>query len=57
MNTLKDRLRVAGALVLILLGACILVFYQREEFGFLIGIASIGVGLGFLWRLQNKKIR
>ena len=57
MSTLKDRLRIAGALVLILLGAFIVVFYQREEFGFLIGIASIGVGLGFLWRLQNKKIR
>lgn len=54
MSTLKDRLRIAGALVLILLGAIILLFYQGEEFGFLIGTASIGVGLGFLWHLRNK---
>ncbi len=54
MSTLKDRLRVAGALVLILLGAIVLVFYYREEFSFVIGAASIGVGLGFLWRLWNQ---
>lgn len=54
MSTLTDRLRIVGALALISLGVIVLFFYQREEFSFLIGIASIGVGLGFLWRLWNR---
>jgi len=54
MKALKDRLRIVGALALLFLGATILLLYNREEFGFLIGIASIGVGLGFLWRSWNK---
>ncbi len=55
MSTLTDRLRIVGGGVLILLGAIVLFFYQREEFSFLIGAASIGVGLGFLWRLRDKE--
>lgn len=54
MSTFKDRLRVAGALALILLGAIVLLFHQVEEFSFLIGTASIGVGLGFIGYLWNK---
>jgi hypothetical protein len=47
-------LRVVGALVLIFLGAIVLLFYRSEEFGSLIGIASVIIGLGFLWRSLNE---
>jgi hypothetical protein len=49
-----NRLRVVGALVLIFLGAIVLLFYRGEEFGSLIGIASVIIGLGFLWRSLNE---
>jgi UDP-N-acetylmuramyl pentapeptide phosphotransferase/UDP-N-acetylglucosamine-1-phosphate transferase len=55
MRTFADWARIAAALVLIILGAIVLLFYQRERFSFFIGVASIGVGLGFLWRSWNKK--
>jgi hypothetical protein len=45
---------VVGALVLIFLGAIVLLFYRSEEFGSLIGIASVIIGLGFLWRSLNE---
>lgn len=50
MRTLKDKVRIAAALVLIALGAIVLLFYQQERFGLFIGLGGIGVGLGFLWR-------
>jgi hypothetical protein len=37
-----------------LLGAIVLLFYRSEEFGSLIGIASVIIGLGFLWRSLNE---
>ncbi len=55
MKTLKAPLRLVGALVLIFLGAVILLFYRSEEFSSLIGIGSVIIGLGFLWRSWNKK--
>ncbi len=54
MSAFKERLRIAGGLALILLGGTVLLFYRGEEFSFLIGLGSIGVGLGFLWRLWNQ---
>ncbi len=54
MKTLRDRLRLGGAILLALLGTIIVIFYRGEEFGLLIGMASIGVSLGFLWYLWNK---
>lgn|GEM_PF-1564995 len=55
MKTLKAPLRLVGAVVLIFLGAVVLLFYRSEEFGSLIGIASVVIGLGFLWRSLNKE--
>ncbi len=55
MRTFADWARIAAALVLIMLGAIVLLFYQREEFSLVMGVAGIGVGLGFLWRSWNKK--
>ncbi len=55
MSTLTSRLRVVGAVTLILLGAIVVLFYRGEEFGALIGTASIGIGLGFLWRLRGRQ--
>lgn len=55
MSTLKDDARLAAALALIILGGIVLLCYQKEEFGFLIGAGSIGVGLGFLWRSWNRQ--
>ncbi len=54
MKTLKDWIRLVGALTLAGLGVIVTVFYRGEEFGLLIGIASIAVSLGFLWHLWNK---
>jgi UDP-N-acetylmuramyl pentapeptide phosphotransferase/UDP-N-acetylglucosamine-1-phosphate transferase len=55
MRTLADWARIVAALVLIILGTIVLLFYQRERFSFFIGVASIGVGLGFLWRSWNQE--
>jgi UDP-N-acetylmuramyl pentapeptide phosphotransferase/UDP-N-acetylglucosamine-1-phosphate transferase len=55
MSTPKDRLRIGGALALILLGGIVLFVYSGEEFSFVIGLASMGVGLGFLWHVRDKK--
>ncbi len=41
-------------MTLALLGVIVIVFYRGEEFGLVIGIASIGVSLGFLWHIWNK---
>lgn len=54
MKTLKDWIRLGGAMTLVLLGVIVIVFYRGEEFGLAIGIASIGVSLGFLWHIWNK---
>lgn len=54
MKTLRDWVRLGGVGALIVLGAIIVLFYRHEEFGLLLGIASIGVGLGFLWRIVNR---
>ncbi len=54
MKTLKDWIRLGGAMTLALLGVIVIVFYRGEEFGLVIGIASIGVSLGFLWHIWNK---
>jgi len=55
MRTLKDWARIAAALTLLALGAIVLLLYRQERLGFFIGIGSIGVGLGFLWRSWNKE--
>jgi UDP-N-acetylmuramyl pentapeptide phosphotransferase/UDP-N-acetylglucosamine-1-phosphate transferase len=55
MRTLKSWVRIAAALALIALGTIVLLFYQQEEFGLVIGVASIVVGLGFLWRSWQEE--
>lgn len=55
MRTLKDWMRLGGAVALLVLGVMIALFYRHEEFGLLLGIASISVGLGFLWHIMNQQ--
>lgn len=42
-------------MALLVLGVMIALFYRHEEFGLLLGIASISVGLGFLWHIMNQQ--
>ncbi|MCX8103052.1 MAG: hypothetical protein N3E42_01210 [Candidatus Bipolaricaulota bacterium] len=55
MKTIKDWVRVGGVVTLIMLGVILMLFYREEEFSLLLGIASIGVGLGFLWHIMTKQ--
>jgi FtsH-binding integral membrane protein len=54
MSTLKEWARLGAALVLIILGGIVFIFFQREEFGIVIGIGSVVIGLGFLWRSWKR---